>query len=258
MHDVTKLVAEIVDGKGYVLLPGLMSPEQSEEARSRVLEIADIEREEGKVKCLRGRERVWGLIYNGEIFEWMVQHPLVIEVAETILGRDMTLSGFSAHILRTGAPSMGQHIDYPYWAMKPPYPKIPVLNVQLIWMTEDFTKENGALLFVPESQALGSLPNSEIFEREAEIITGQAGSVIISHGACWHNTLPNISEKPRVSILSNYGPKVIRPLEDLQQDYKQEVIDRASPKLLQLLGYNFKKALGIDVLKTFSIFRNIT
>jgi ectoine hydroxylase-related dioxygenase (phytanoyl-CoA dioxygenase family) len=223
-----------------------------------VLQIAEIERKEGKVKLLRGRERVWGLIYKGEIFEWMVQHPVVIELAETILGRDMTLSGFSAHILQPKAPSMGQHIDYPYWAMKPPYPKIPVFNVQLIWMTEDFTQQNGALLFVPESQASGSLPDRERFDREAQIITGKAGSVIISHGACWHNTLPNTSEEPRVSILCNYGPKVIRPLEDLQEDYKQEVIDRASPKLLQLLGYNFKKNLGRDVLKTFSILRNFT
>lgn len=258
MQNVTKLAEEIVDGNGYVLLPCLLSPEQSAEARSRILELAEIERNEGKIKCLRGRERVMGLIYKGEIFEWIVQHPLVIEVAETILGKDMTLSAFSAHILQPGAPPMGQHIDYPYWAMKPPYPKIPVLDVQIIWMTEDFTQENGAPVFVPESQSLGTLPNPNQFAQKAQVVTGKAGSVIISHGACWHDTLPNITNQPRVSILGNYSPKVIRPCQDLKQDYKQEVIDRANSKLLQLLGYKINAALARDVLKTFSVLGKIT
>jgi hypothetical protein len=34
------------------------------------------------------RERVFGLVYKGEIFELMVQHPTVLNVLEEILGED--------------------------------------------------------------------------------------------------------------------------------------------------------------------------
>ena len=73
------------------------------------------------------RERLYGLLYNAEIFEWMVQQPLVIEIVESIIGKDMILGGFSAHILNPGATNMGVHVDYPYWAMKPPFPAHPVM-----------------------------------------------------------------------------------------------------------------------------------
>ncbi len=52
------------------------------------------------------RERVLGLVYKGEIFELMVQHPIVVEITEAIVGSDMTLGGFSAHILHPGATNM--------------------------------------------------------------------------------------------------------------------------------------------------------
>lgn len=44
----------------------------------------------------------------------------------------MTLGGFSAHILDPGAINMGAHVDYPYFAMTPPYPATPVMEVQAI------------------------------------------------------------------------------------------------------------------------------
>ncbi|MCW5317901.1 phytanoyl-CoA dioxygenase [Nostoc sp. KVJ3] len=247
MKDVVSLVEEIIQGKGYVLIPELLSPVQSEEARSLVLEIAEKEKPLGKVLLDDQRERIYGLIYKGKIFELMVQHPTVIEVIETIVGKDMTLGTFSAHILNPGATNMGVHVDYPYWTMKPPFPSYPVMEIQVIWMVEDFTQENGAPVFAPGSQKLCSPPDLAHFSKIAEKVTGKAGSVVISHGLCWHDTSVNSSQKPRVSILGNYAPKFVRPFKNPLDDMQQEVIDRASPKLKQLLGYELKSAFYNDV-----------
>ena len=40
---------------------------------------------------------------------------------------------------------MGAHVDWPYWGMRPPFPATPVLTLQVIWMLEDFTLENGGM-----------------------------------------------------------------------------------------------------------------
>ncbi|MEH2292243.1 phytanoyl-CoA dioxygenase family protein [Nostoc sp.] len=159
----------------------------------------------------------------------------------------MTLGTFSAHILNAGATNMGVHVDYPYWTMKPPFPAYPVMEIQVIWMVEDFTQENGAPVFAPGSQKLCSLPDLAHFSKIAEKVTGKAGSVVISHGLCWHDTSVNYSQKPRVSILGNYAPKFVRPFKNPLDDMQQEVIDRASPKLKQLLGYELKSAFYKDV-----------
>ncbi|MEH2231849.1 MAG: phytanoyl-CoA dioxygenase family protein [Nostoc sp.] len=247
MKDVASLVDEIITGKGYIVIPEVLNPTQALEARSLVLQLAEKEKLQGKVLLDDQRERVYGLVYKGEIFELMVQHPTAIAVIEAILGSDVTLGGFSAHILNPGATNMGVHVDYPYWTMKPPFPAYPVMEIQVIWMVEDFTQENGAPIFAPESQKLCSPPDLVQFSKTGEKVTGKAGSVVISHGLCWHDTSINSTDQPRVSILGNYAPKYVRPLENPLHDMQQEVLDRASPKLKQLLGYEFKSALYKDV-----------
>ncbi|MFM2064011.1 MAG: hypothetical protein RLZZ507_3682 [Cyanobacteriota bacterium] len=49
MKDVASLVDEIVKGKGYVLIPDVLSSSQAEEARANVLKIVEKEKLEGKV-----------------------------------------------------------------------------------------------------------------------------------------------------------------------------------------------------------------
>ncbi|MEH2132459.1 MAG: phytanoyl-CoA dioxygenase family protein [Nostoc sp.] len=252
MKDIVDMVDEIIVGKGYVLIPELLSPTQAQEARSLVLELAEKEKPLGKVLLDDQRERIYGLLYKGKIFELMVQHPTVIEVIETIVGKDMTLGTFSAHILNPGATNMGVHVDYPYWTMKPPFPAYPVLEIQVIWMVEDFTQENGAPVFAPGSQKLCSPPDLAHFSKIAEKVIGKAGSGVISHGLCWHDTSVNYSQKPRVSILGNYAPKFVRPMKNPLDDMQQEVIDRATPKLKQLLGYEFKSDIYKDVQRIWS------
>ena len=239
VKDAASLAREITDGKGYIVLPELLSSAQAVAARSRVLELAEKTRTSQNSCREENRERVYGLIYKGDVFELMVRHPKVIEVIETILGEEMTLGGFSAHILYPGATRMGVHVDYPYWAMKPPFPPHPVLEIQVIWMVEDFTENNGAPLIVSDSQKLCNQPDISKFEKGSEKVIGKAGSAIVSHGLCWHDTSVNYTNKPRVSILGNYTPKFVRPLEDMLYDLQPDVLDR-NPKLKQLIRYELK------------------
>ncbi|MBW4581304.1 MAG: phytanoyl-CoA dioxygenase family protein [Tildeniella nuda ZEHNDER 1965/U140] len=247
MEAISTLVDEILHGKGYVLIPNVLSVDQAAEARSLVLKLADLERQTGKLFVHEQKERLYGLVYKGEIFEQMVQHPVILPFLEAVLGDDMLLGDFSAHILAPGAASMGTHVDYPYWAMKPPFPAKPVMMLQTIWMLEDFTETNGATLIAPGTQTSCLPPDLIQFAETAEKIIGKAGSIVISHGLCWHDTAPNLTSEPRVSILGNYNPKFIHPIQDPMRDVQQAVIDRATPKLKQLLGLEFQTSLFNNV-----------
>lgn len=240
MNNPEQLGREIVEGRGYVLLADLLSAKEAQQARDLVLILAARERSQGKLVTHNNKERLYGLIHKGEMFAQMVQHPQVLSVIEAILGNNIILGGFSAHILDRDAPRMGVHVDYPYWAMVSPYPRNPVLEVQVIWMLEDFTDRNGAPLFAAESQKLAIKPDLEKFEKTARQITGKAGSAIIAHGLCWHDTSVNSTDRPRVSILGNYLPEFIHPLEDNLFDMPSDAIERATPKLKHLLRHQLK------------------
>ncbi|MBD2460532.1 phytanoyl-CoA dioxygenase family protein [Oscillatoria sp. FACHB-1407] len=244
--DAVSLAEEIVYGKGYVILPELFPPQEVAEARLQILQLV-AKQPVGRLLKVGERSRLYKLVDESKIFEQMVQHPQVIEVVEAILGSDMTLGGFSAHILYPGASNMGAHVDYPYFTMTPPYPTTPVMEVQAIWMMEDFTETNGAPLFAANTQKLCQFPDPKRFAELAHKVIGTAGSVILSHGLCWHDTSINSSKEPRVSVLGNYNPKFIRPLENPAPQMSPAFLEQASPKLRQLLGYEFQSAIFKDV-----------
>ncbi len=253
MRTASEIADEIIEGNGYAILPDLIS--RSEAASAREILLTSIE--SPLVKGIAARNEVTrqrtirGLLHRGEIFERLVQHPTLIEVGETLLGEDMTLSSYAARILEPDAREMGSHIDYPYWAMRGPFAVRPPLMLQVIWMMQDFTEENGATLVVPGSQRRGTPPDPAEFAREAIKVTGSSGSAIVSHGLLWHDTSPNGTQEPRMSLLINYGLKVIRPMEPEITDVPPQVLERATPKLRQLLGFDFGDALRRDLMRRY-------
>ena len=251
MPATSEIVDQLIDGPGFVLIPNLMDASEAAQARSRTLEIAasSFASALGKLNEKTGQQHIRGLLAHGEIFERLVQHPALIEIAEAMLSDDMTLGSYSARILYPGATELGVHIDYPYWAMRGPFPLRPPLMAQVIWMLQDFTEKNGATLVAPRSQLRCTRPNREDFAREAIKITGAAGDAIISHGLLWHDTSQNHTSEPRVALLINYGLKVIRPLDSEIAKVPPDVLERATPKLRQLLGLEFANSLARDLTR---------
>jgi ectoine hydroxylase-related dioxygenase (phytanoyl-CoA dioxygenase family) len=172
-----------------------------------------------------------------------------VQIAEELLGDDMTLSSYSCRVVWPGAIEMGVHVDYPYWAMRGPFSVRPPLMLQVIWMLQDFAENNGATLVAARSQLLATGPDPERFRREAIKLTGASGTAVLTHGLLWHDTSPNQADQPRVSLLINYGQKVIRPLDPQIADVPAQVLERATPKLRQLLGLEFGQALSRDLMR---------
>ena len=52
--------------------------------------------------------------------------------------------------------------------------------------------------------------------------------------------MPNNSQGERTSILGQYLPKFVKPMEALDQSVNSDVRDAASPELRQLLGVDLR------------------
>jgi hypothetical protein len=50
-------------------------------------------------------------LHQGEPFERLVQQPMIVAIAEELLGDDMTLSSYSCRVMWPGAIEMGVHIN---------------------------------------------------------------------------------------------------------------------------------------------------
>jgi hypothetical protein len=227
------VAGELLRGQGYHLLTNLISESQALAIRARVLGRLDDAKLFGK-----GIYGLSNLITWGNEFQAMVTHPGLLNVAKTLLGSDVKLAALSARVLSPDCEMGPIHVDYPYWAMNPGMPVDPALMLQVIWMMEPFTENNGGTLVAPGSQSWDGRPQQDKFDSCAIQITGNAGDAVVSHGLLWHCTALNQSDTPRVAILINFTQLTVKPMHCLGP-FDETFKTLASPELRSLLGFHW-------------------
>ena len=138
--------------------------------------------------------------------------PTLKSVLNLIFEEEYHLTTFSSNTLRKGFDRRGFHVDYPYHDLKEPYLD-KVLGVQVNFALDDFTIENGATIYIPDSYKSHAFPtkNSEYFNKEKKYMLAQKGSVILYRGDMWHTQGLNVTDNPRVALLANFSPLHIDP-----------------------------------------------
>jgi ectoine hydroxylase-related dioxygenase (phytanoyl-CoA dioxygenase family) len=237
MSEVDTAMKEMTDGDGYRLLDQLITLEEAGKVRSYVLDHL----KEGE-SAGDGVINLTNLLNRDLMFESLVTNSRLLDVVHRLLGNDAKLAAFTAKTLMPGCGKGRLHVDYPYWAMDPGMPVTPALMMQVIWMMQPFTEDNGGTWVAPGSQQYGSTVDIDRFKREAIQATGNAGDAIISHGLLWHQTAVNASQEPRVAILINFSQLAIRPMRELGP-FSEEFLASASPEMKALLPLDYGESL---------------
>ena len=195
---------------GYVILDNILSKKKIFEIKDKIYQIYANEK---KSKILynytfdksQRTKRIWNLVNKSKIFRNLIQNKVVNNYMEWIFDRKTNhqkyfLSSFQANILQDGAIAQKLHVDTP---VPEPLPSWP-LKANSIWMLDDFTEENGATEVLPGSHKLRFKPKKKDNKNKKIIkCVGNAGSVIITHGALWHRAGSNNSSNNRTSSSSN-------------------------------------------------------
>ncbi len=227
-----------LDQRGFALLKGILSPDETNALRERAVALAREEKAAGRgFTYLDDKaQRVWNLVNKGEIFEQAIQRPEVLGPMEYLLGEDLTLSSFTVNIIGPGAPASHLHLDLPLARLPLPRPSF-ALCANSMWILDDFTLENGATCCVSGSHLrLEEMPEPEGIYPEALQIEAPRGSIMIMNGGVWHSSGANRTERERVALLGFFCRSILKPQQDHLKIVAPEVVARATPKLKQLLG----------------------
>jgi ectoine hydroxylase-related dioxygenase (phytanoyl-CoA dioxygenase family) len=227
---------QILFGKGYVLVPNLLCNEKIILCNEIIKNLLKSESADISPEKSHRRRRIFNLIYEGKVFQEILMHSRILELVREVLNAEFIVSDFSAHLLAPGSSGQSVHVDYPYWMMDSPYPSHPVMSVQVIWLINDFTRFNGATRYAPGTQTLCSTPNHDQFLKIAEPIKANAGDVIVAHGLCWHDTLPNTTNMTRTALLINYTPKFVRSSIDIMRKDRYDLMLNYPVALRSLTG----------------------
>jgi ectoine hydroxylase-related dioxygenase (phytanoyl-CoA dioxygenase family) len=178
--------------------------------------------------------RVYSLLAKTRAFDGAVLHPLVLEVADRLLGHHQ-LSATVAISIAPGETAQLEHYDDVLYPLPRPHDEV---MLSTMWAIDDFTRANGATVMLPGSHRWTSEhPDATSERRCAEM---PAGSVAFYLGSLWHGGGANATDTDRLGVTIEYIASWLRPQENHLVAVPREVVSAVPERLQELLGYNVR------------------
>ncbi len=172
------------------------------------------------------------------VFRNLVINPVALAVIEHTMGTQPMLSSSNAFVKWRGKFGYGNNLGLHSDQLHVPTPWGPTaFNANANWCLTEYTKEGGALAFVPGSHRESGRPPADAHER-AVAVEAPRGSLVVFHGATWHGAYPRSSPGMRLTLSNYYRHPCIQPQEDVRNGFNPALADDSdNPGLLrQVLG----------------------
>lgn len=227
---VTRLLAE-VERDGFVVIPDVLSRETVEEIRADVLpRLTHVGRNGFEGHATR---RLYGVLAKTVACDPLVEHPLVLALLDRILEPNYLLSQLQVIDIQPGEMPQPLHYDdgfYPW-----PRPR-PALGAATIWPLDDFTRDNGGTVVVPQSHLWGErMPEAG---SGAMSVVMPRGSVLFFLGTLWHGGGENRTGAGRACVTAQYCAPWCRQQENFSLSVPRERVRRSSEHLQRMIGYS--------------------
>ena len=133
--------------------------------------------------------------------------------------------------------TLGLHSDQIDCAVPPELPGS--LNANATWILTDYTREGGALAYVPGSHKPGGVPTPTAAQAAVPALAAR-GSVIVFGGRTWHGAYPRQIPGLRLCVAMYYRHLCILPQENLHATLAdQRWQDCDNPELMrELIGFD--------------------
>jgi ectoine hydroxylase-related dioxygenase (phytanoyl-CoA dioxygenase family) len=217
--------------QGYTMLHGLVTGERLERLRAALDKVyreeAHVPRQTAEPGCLRA----YNLVRRDALFREALQQPEAVALAEALLGTDCILHSFEARSALPGGGQQSLHRDMPF------VEKI-ALSVNVVWMLDDFTRENGATRVVPGSFLRPEGPERDRVYPDEVLGLAPAGTLLLFNTMTWHGGGPNHTDRIRRGFHVHYCRSWVKPQRDHPRSMDAESLADATPLLIRLLGYH--------------------
>ena len=137
----------------------------------------------------------------------MIQHEKLLNLSESLIGPDIILHHTKLFLKpRKKGSAFPLHQDWSYFPTKKSSMIAAVIHLS------DSTEKMGRFRVIPESHKLGKIENSDGHSRVPEIhdnytldsaepVEAKRGDILFFHCCTIHGSMPNLSDKPRKTIL---------------------------------------------------------
>jgi ectoine hydroxylase-related dioxygenase (phytanoyl-CoA dioxygenase family) len=227
---------------GSVIVPGVLDANFVAAAR-RELELAL----EEEVRYHGTRDyKDFGMVllcalYGGAFWR-LFDNSALVEPFNAILGVGCTVYAYTSSSMPPHSVNYSGriHVDCP--RIIPGY----VTNVGATILLDDFTEENGATWYLPNSHTLVEAPADDLFYRDAHRVLAPAGSVWFFNARTWHAGGANTSNRWRHALTINMARPWMKQRIDIPRAMGHLDLDALSPVARQKLGFDAQVPASYD------------
>ena len=114
------------------------------------------------------------------------------------------------------------------------------LTANATWALTEYTKEDGALAYVPKSHKSNAHPNHPFASHRAVAAECPTGSVIIWPGTTWHGAYPKKTPGLRLNAVAYYRHHAVLPQENMKVTMRDEAWDDCidPDAMKELIGFD--------------------
>jgi ectoine hydroxylase-related dioxygenase (phytanoyl-CoA dioxygenase family) len=239
----TETLKAAMDAYGWVVVENVLPDEFTQRLKTSAYTAYEIRR---TIQKKNGLEvNMDGTIHH------TVDQPVFIELLEQLYCDDFILDYFSGQYILN---SYGGVINMPN---RPSY----VCNIHrdvrtfsgktntmmnLLVMLDDFTLENGATYVLSGSHRKEDKPLEDVFFKEADRVTGTAGSLLFFNSNLWHAAGENKSKADRCALTLTFTKPYMKQQMDYPRYLGYHEGDKFHERLQQVLGYHSRTPENLD------------
>jgi ectoine hydroxylase-related dioxygenase (phytanoyl-CoA dioxygenase family) len=229
--DAAVVCAEL-ERVGYAVVPGLADADTLRAVRAAVEpHLADGPQGRNEFEGLETK-RVYCLVAKSRAFDPMILDPLILDVAERVLGSNFLLTATLAINLLPRQPAQSLHNDDAFYAI--PRPR-PAVSLSIMWAVDAFTAANGGTIVCPGSHMWGDSVRSEDVHPEA--VEMEPGDAFVYLGTLIHGGGANTTDEERLGISIQYATAWARQQENFTLALGAQARE-LDPRLRELIGYS--------------------
>ena len=116
-----------------------------------------------------------------------------------------------------------------------PYVGEHIFMMQVVFLLEKSTIDNGCTIVVPGSHNSGKYTDRSI--EKVSYLEGEPGDMIIWDSRIWHGTTENITSNTRWAIVSTFSQWWVKQANDIPKGFKESIYKTLSDKQKQLMGF---------------------
>lgn len=241
--DIDRLRSDLLEW-GYCIVEDAVGPGPIAEIHQRVLDQAEGERRARIAQKTQSGQNINCCVNKGRCFEGLIAQdpavvqggPLIEQLLDEALGPDWICTSLIAAIALKGGVPQALHQD-----QGDSLDAISPTLVNTLTAVTDIDETNGGTLLIPGShrtlgdalrkgEPVGKLP-------PAINLDAKAGSIVLVDGRVLHGTAINHTDEPRIVMLNAMQKPWKRQQENWMLSVRPEVLERATPKLLQRMGF---------------------